>query len=102
MVSYANEVKVQVLDVDPSTIEKHGVVSCEVVEQMAKGIRRLLKTDCAIATSGIAGPTGSTGKPVGTVCIAVAVGDRIVSRKYCFENSRAININRLRIRHCCR
>lgn len=48
----------QVLDVDPSTIEKHGVVSCEVVEQMAKGVRRLLKTDCAIATSGIAGRTG--------------------------------------------
>ena len=96
VVSYANEVKVQVLDVDPSTIEKHGVVSCEVVEQMAKGVRRLLKTDCAIATSGIAGPDGAVpGKPVGTVCIAVAVGDRIVSRKYCFENSRAININRV-------
>lgn len=95
VVSYANEVKENILGVDPATIEKHGVVSEEVVEQMVRGVQRLLKTDCAIATSGIAGPDGAVaGKPVGTVWIAVAKGDRIVSRKYCFGNSRSVNITR--------
>ncbi len=95
VVSYANEVKENVLGVDHDTINKYGVVSGEVVGQMANGVQRLLKTDCAIATSGIAGPGGAVpGKPVGTVWIAVSKGDQVMCRKYCFGNSRTANINR--------
>lgn len=62
---------------------------------MAKGVTTFIENRLCYCYIGIAGPDGAVpGKPVGTVCIAVAVGDRIVSRKYCFENTRAVNINR--------
>ncbi len=73
VVAYANEVKTDVLGVPAETIAEKGAVSREVVTAMAEGIRRVCGTDCAIATSGIAGPGGATDdKPVGTVWIAVA------------------------------
>lgn len=73
VVAYSNASKSQLLGVSPEAIERHGAVSREVVEQMAEGIRRLTGADYAIATSGIAGPTGgSDAKPVGTVWMAVA------------------------------
>jgi len=73
VVSYANSVKTGVLGVSADDINRHGAVSREVVEQMACGARRTLGCDCAVATSGIAGPGGGTAdKPVGTVWIAAA------------------------------
>lgn len=73
VVAYANEVKEQVLGVSPETLKTHGAVSEETVLQMAEGVRRLLSTDYAIATSGIAGPDGGCAeKPVGTVWIGWA------------------------------
>ena len=66
--SYAVSVKEEVLGVDVSI---DGVVSESTASQMAQGVARLLKSDCAVATTGIAGPGGAEpGKPVGTVCIA--------------------------------
>ena len=95
VVSYCNEVKADVLGVSRADLEKYGAVSSTVAEQMASGVRRLLKTDYAVATTGIAGPTGgSDEKPVGTVWIAVATPTRVVSRKYVFGKDRAINIER--------
>ena len=71
VVAYANEVKEQVLGVQHDTLVQHGAVSEQTVRQMAEGVRALMHTDYAIATSGIAGPTGGTpDKPVGTVWIA--------------------------------
>ena len=73
VVAYANEVKEQVLGVQHDTLVQHGAVSEQTVRQMAEGVRALMHTDYAIATSGIAGPTGGTpDKPVGTVWIAWA------------------------------
>ncbi len=73
VVSYANSVKTDVLHVDPSLLDTYGAVSEPVVAQMAEGARHVLGVDFAMATSGIAGPGGATpGKPVGTVCFAVA------------------------------
>ncbi|MDE6309213.1 MAG: CinA family nicotinamide mononucleotide deamidase-related protein, partial [Muribaculaceae bacterium] len=73
VVSYANTVKTEVLHVDPLLINTLGAVSEPVAAQMAEGARRVLGVDYAVATSGIAGPGGaSPGKPVGTVCFAVA------------------------------
>ncbi|ADV44241.1 CinA family protein [Bacteroides helcogenes] len=82
IVAYSNEVKMSLLHVSVETLEKHGAVSRETVIEMAKGAMKTLKTDCAIATSGIAGPGGGTPeKPVGTVWIAAAYKDEIISMK---------------------
>ena len=68
VVAYANEVKEQVLGVEHDTLIDYGAVSEQTVREMAEGVRHLMHTDYAIATSGIAGPTGGTeDKPVGTV-----------------------------------
>ena len=73
VIAYDNSVKQQVLGVQADTLATDGAVSEACVRQMAEGVRRLLHTDYAIATSGIAGPTGgSPDKPVGTVWIAWA------------------------------
>lgn len=73
VICYDNSVKEQVLGVSSEMIKVHGVVSEEVVRVMAESVRKLLNTDFAIATSGIAGPSGgSDAKPVGTVWIAWA------------------------------
>ena len=72
------------LHVSPQTLEQCGAVSRDTVLQMTAGVQRLLSTDCAIATSGIAGPGGgSAEKPVGTVWIAVRYGER--DRAECFH-----------------
>lgn len=73
IVAYSNEVKESALGVRHSTLEAHGAVSEETVREMAEGVRERLGADLAIATTGIAGPTGGTPeKPVGTVWVAVA------------------------------
>ncbi len=95
VVSYANEVKEHVLGVSKNDIEIYGAVSRPVVEQMARGVQCLMNTDCAIAVSGIAGPGGGTPeKPVGTVWIAVACGDKLHSEMFVFGNNREYNIER--------
>ena len=72
-VTYANAVKVRALGVDAQLIEKHGAVSREVAAAMAEGARHAADSDYALATTGIAGPSGGSGeKPVGTVFIALA------------------------------
>ncbi|MFT4127883.1 MAG: competence/damage-inducible protein A [Gordonia sp. (in: high G+C Gram-positive bacteria)] len=77
VVSYANEVKIGVLDVPEELIAEHGAVSEPVAAAMAEGALRHLGADTAISTSGIAGPDGgSPEKPVGTVCFGIAVAGR--------------------------
>ena len=73
VVAYDNSIKEQVLGVQRDTLMQYGAVSEQTVLQIAEGVRTLMRTDFAIATSGIAGPTGGTpDKPVGTVWIAWA------------------------------
>lgn len=80
VVAYSNEAKAEVLGVDPAAIRRFGAVSEEVARQMAEGARRIAGSDYAIATTGIAGPTGGTDeKPVGTVWIAVATPEHTVA-----------------------
>lgn len=89
VVSYANDVKTRVLGVPQKYIDKYGAVSQEVVESMAEGVAKLTRSDCAISTSGIAGPNGGTRlKPVGTVWIGVKYGNKIVSECRRFEGER--------------
>jgi nicotinamide-nucleotide amidase len=95
IVSYSNRVKSNVLGVSISDLEIYGAVSEKVVEQMAQGALRVLGCDYAIATSGIAGPGGGTEtKPVGTVWIAVANKEKVVSKVYHFTKDREQNIAR--------
>ena len=89
VVAYANEVKEQVLGVERDTLAHYGAVSEQTVREMAEGVRRLMHTDYAIATSGIAGPDGGTEeKPVGTVWIAWATPEGTVAERYQFGVAR--------------
>lgn len=98
VIAYANEIKINELNVKLTDVEKFGAVSQPVVEQMAVGVQQKMKADYAIATSGVAGPTGgSDEKPVGTVWIAVATPGGVVSKKYVFGKQRDVNIERAAI-----
>lgn len=95
VVAYSNEIKTNVLQISAEDVEKYGAVSQIVVRQMAENVRKLLKTDVAIATSGIAGPTGGTAdKPIGTVWIAICSEEKTVSREFHFGSLREQNIER--------
>ena len=93
IVSYANQVKQDVLQVTDETLNTVGAVSEETVIQMATHARTLLKTDYAIAVSGIMGPTGGTDtKPVGTVWVAVAGASKTATTLLQFRFDRLRNI----------
>jgi nicotinamide-nucleotide amidase len=94
-VTYANELKQSILGVSETTLIDFGAVSEETVREMAKGALNHFKTDYAVSVSGIAGPGGEApGKPVGTVWIAVASKNGIVSKLFQFGNKRIQNIER--------
>jgi nicotinamide-nucleotide amidase len=93
VIAYDNEIKRKMLDVDPAVLSVHGAVSEETVKAMVHGAIRNLKTDFAIATSGIMGPGGgSEEKPVGTVWIAAGDAHEIYTRKLWFRFDRQRNI----------
>ncbi|GCB36366.1 competence/damage-inducible protein A [Bacteroides faecalis] len=95
IVAYSNDVKMGLLHVSSETLAQHGAVSEETVIEMVKGAMKALKTDCAVATSGIAGPNGGTPeKPVGTVWIAAGYKNEIHTYKQETNRGRAMNIER--------
>ena len=92
-VTYSNEMKIQLLGVNPATIANFGAVSEETVREMAESTVKNLGSDLAIAVSGIAGPAGgTTEKPVGTVWISVSNGNRTLASKFVFGRDRGKNI----------
>ncbi len=95
VVSYATEIKIEVLKVPEVLIQKHTVVSAEVAEAMAANVLKLFKTDFAIATTGNAGPAkGDADTEVGTVFIAIATKDTVYSQKFTFGKPRIKVINK--------
>lgn len=95
IVSYCNEVKINLLGTKPEDIAKYNVVSKQVAEQMAVGARKTLNADYAVATTGVAGPSGGTEEiPVGTVWIAVATPEGVFSKINNFGKDRDNNIQR--------
>lgn len=93
LITYSNELKSQLAHVSPTTLDKYGAVSEEVVKEMALNGLEVLNVDYTIAVSGIAGPSGgSDEKPVGLVWIAIATKNGVVSKKHLFGNDRAENI----------
>lgn len=94
IVSYANEVKENVLGVKHDTLETAGAVSEETIQQMVKGAIATLGVDFALATSGIMGPDGGTDqKPVGTVWIAVGNTEKVETMKLNLRFDRQRNIS---------
>lgn len=82
-VTYANEAKSQYLNVNPDTLNNYGAVSLQTAEEMVKGLLQNTGSDYALATTGIAGPTGgSKDKPVGLVYIGVGSKDAVKVFKY--------------------
>ena len=95
VVAYCNDLKKTLLGVRETTLEQYGAVSREVVEQMAVGIQKQAGAAYGVATSGIAGPGGgSDQKPVGSVWIAWAGPQKVVSRLFGFGSDRKRVIRR--------
>ncbi|WP_108822109.1 CinA family nicotinamide mononucleotide deamidase-related protein [Dysgonomonas sp. Marseille-P4361] len=95
VVSYANEVKTNVLKVSQNSLDLYGAVSESVAQEMATGIQQLLNVDCSISVTGIAGPDGgSEEKPVGTVWISTKYREKQVTKIYQLGKYRESNIIR--------
>ena len=95
VVAYANEIKEHLLGVSPDTLTRYGAVSQETVFEMAAGIIKHFKVDCAIAVSGIAGPDGGTpDKQVGTTWISVLTPKGAETKMFTFGEHRGRNIRR--------
>jgi len=89
-VCYANQAKIGMLDVDPKLVERHGAVSESVARALAEHARARARCDYALATTGVAGPTGgSPQKPVGTVYVALAsAGLETIAKGFFFPTDR--------------
>ena len=95
VISYAIEIKENLLGVSKQSIIDHGVVSEQVVTQMATAVKKKINTDYSIAVSGVAGPLGgSEEKPVGTVWIAIATPKKVIAKKFLFGEHRGRNIRK--------
>lgn len=95
VVSYATQVKIEVLGIDESLINHHSVVSGEVASAMALSIKKMMKTDYAIATTGNAGPSkGDSNAEIGTVFIAVATPTDLIVEEFNFGQPREKVIDR--------
>jgi len=89
IVAYSNDIKVSMLGVSKETIKKHGAVSRQAAQEMAKGIREVLASDVGAAITGIAGPKGGTKeKPVGLAYMAVATSRKVKTKKVLFKGTR--------------
>ena len=94
VVAYSNSVKEDILGVKAETITKYGVVSQEVVREMAQCSQRLFNSDFAISTSGLAELNDSDGVLGGTICIAVATPLKVYSKTLVYNTDRDTNITR--------
>lgn len=89
MITYATETKINLLNVNPKTIENNSVVSEQVAQEMAMGCQAVFKTDFSLATTGNAGPNkGESSQDLGVVCIALASPKGVVSQKFEFGQPR--------------
>jgi len=95
VVSYATEAKIDVLELPESLIKEFSVVSAEVASAMALSVKKIMKTDYAIATTGNAGPSkGDENAEIGTVFIAIATPNEVIVKEYNFGQPREKVIDR--------
>ena len=90
-VTYTNEAKHKLLEVQETTLTSYGAVSEQTACEMAQGVRKLFGSDFGVSITGNAGPGGSEGKPVGLVYIAVATGEEVYCKEYLFTSNRIEN-----------
>ena len=90
-VTYTNEAKHKLLEVQETTLTSYGAVSEQTACEMAQGVRKLFGSDFGVGITGNAGPGGSEGKPVGLVYIAVATGKEVYCNEYLFTADRIEN-----------
>ena len=90
-VTYSNYSKIKLLGVGENLIERYGAVSKETCEDMLQGVREIFNSDCSIAVTGIAGPSGGTEKkPVGLVYIGASLFDKSIIKRYTFPGNRSM------------
>lgn len=94
MVTYTEQAKIQQLGIEKKLLAEHGIVSSECAAAMAKNVRIKFGTDIGVGLTGAAGPEPHDGEPAGTICIGLAVGDSVITRKIQLSGLR--NTNRLR------
>jgi len=95
LVTYSNKSKSNLLDVSPHTLDKYGAVSKATAQEMVRGAQKRSGSDCAIATTGIAGPGGATAeKPVGLCYVAARFGKKEIVKEFHFGNDRLVNKKR--------
>ncbi len=95
IVSYATEVKINLLNIEETVINKYSVVSAEVAKEMALNVKKIMNTDYAIATTGNAGPSkGDSKAEIGTVFIALATPEKVVIEEFNFGQPRDKVIDR--------
>lgn len=89
VISYTNEIKLNILGVDSKLLEEHGAVSEPVAMAMAQGVKALLKTDIAVSVTGLAGPDGDDmGNPVGLVYIGYTDNSNVICKRCYFDGDR--------------
>ena len=86
VITYTNQVKMTLLNIPAEVLEKYSAVSLECAQAMAENVRRILKSDYSLATTGLAGPDGDGINPVGTVFIALSTPNETFVRQFCFKN----------------
>ncbi|MEE6287689.1 nicotinamide-nucleotide amidohydrolase family protein [Georgenia sp. MJ173] len=90
VVAYATEVKAGVLGVDGSLLAAGGPVQAEVARQLARSAAGVMAADCAVATTGVAGPGQADGHEAGTVFVAACLDDRVAVRRLQLAGTRAL------------
>tara|TARA_B100000029_G_scaffold507998_1_gene593869 strand:- start:300 stop:773 length:474 start_codon:yes stop_codon:yes gene_type:complete len=101
LVTYSNESKIKVLNVSKKIIKKHGSVSEKVCVAMVKNVSKIGKTNMSVSVTGIAGPSGGTGrKPVGLVYIGIKKSNKICIKKYLFKNKGRSYIQKSAVKKC--
>ncbi len=89
LITYSNNSKINLLDIDPVIIRDYGAVSEETARSMAENVRRLSSSDLALAITGIAGPSGATdNKPIGLAYICLASPDFVSCQRFIFAGKR--------------
>ena len=95
LVVYSNPAKINILKVPKKLIKKHGAVSYETCLSMVKNLNKISKTNISVSITGIAGPKGGTKKkPVGLVFIGIKKDNKILIKKYLFNNKKRNSIQR--------
>jgi PncC family amidohydrolase len=88
-ITYANQIKMNILGVKQTTLDKFGAVSRETVLEMAQGVKMLMQADIGLSTSGIAGPGGGTPeKPVGLTWIGISGHDTNLAHRFLWKGDR--------------